>query len=340
MRVLLTGGAGYIGSHLALVLLERGDDVIVADDFSNSSPESLRRVEKLAKRQVEVIEVDLADRSAADAALTDADFDSVVHLAGLKAVGESVAQPSHYYRTNIISTLNLLDVMRKKDVRKLVFSSSATVYGTPQFEVERVDETQPVGLTITSPYGWTKSMIEQIIIDVQHTWSELEVSLLRYFNPVGAHPSGEIGEDPGGIPNNLMPFVAQVAIGRREKLAVFGDQYPTADGTGVRDYIHVMDLADGHVAALLHLQPGVEAFNLGSGVGHSVLQVVQTYSDASKREIPYEIVAPRAGDLAAVVADPAKANERLGWHTTRSLADACRDSWTWQSRNPNGFTDL
>ncbi|WP_309127683.1 UDP-glucose 4-epimerase GalE [Microbacterium sp.] len=337
MRVLLTGGAGYIGSHVALVLLERGDDVIVVDDFSNSSAEALRRVEQLTGKTVQVVEVDLADRAAADAALTDLEFDSVIHFAGLKAVGESVAQPSRYYRNNLMSTLNLLDIMREKDVRKFVFSSSATVYGTPAPGVARLDESQPIGRGVTNPYGWTKAMIEQIVTDVQRSWPELEAVLLRYFNPVGAHPSGQIGEDPSGVPNNLMPFVSQVAVGRREKVAVFGDQYDTPDGTGVRDYIHVMDLAEGHVAALRHLEPGVEAFNLGSGEGHSVLDVVRAYSEASGREIPYEIVAARAGDLATLIADPAKANERLDWRTTRSLAEACRDSWTWQSQNPNGF---
>lgn len=340
MRVLLTGGAGYIGSHVALVLLERGDDVIVLDSFSNSSPEALRRVEELTGKSIQVVEADLADRAATDAALADVDFDAVIHLAGLKAVGESVSQPSRYYRTNITSTLNLLDIMRDKDVRKFVFSSSATVYGSPAPGVERLDETQPIGQGVTNPYGWTKAMIEQITTDVQHSWPELEAVLLRYFNPVGAHPSGRIGEDPSGIPNNLMPFVAQVAVGRREKLAVFGDQYPTADGTGVRDYIHVMDLAEGHVAALHHLTRGVEAYNLGSGEGYSVLEVVRAYAEASGREIPYEVVTARPGDLATLVADPTKANERLDWRTTRSLADACRDSWAWQSQNPNGFAGV
>ncbi|GAA3930358.1 UDP-glucose 4-epimerase GalE [Microbacterium soli] len=337
MRVLLTGGAGYIGSHVALVLLERGDDVVVLDDLSNSSAESLHRVERLAGRQVRLVEADLADRAATDAALSGVDFDAVIHLAGLKAVGESVSQPSRYYRTNLTSALNLLDIMREKDVRRLVFSSSATVYGTPDAGIDRLDETQPTGRGVTNPYGWTKVMIEQIITDVQHAWPELEAVLLRYFNPVGAHPSGLIGEDPSGIPNNLMPFVAQVAVGRREKLAVFGDGYPTHDGTGVRDYIHVMDLAEGHVAALEHLRAGVAAYNLGSGEGHSVLDVVKAYAQASGRDIPYEIVGPRAGDLATLIADPAKANEELGWRTTRSLADACRDSWSWQSQNPDGF---
>lgn len=339
MRVLLTGGAGYIGSHVALVLLERGEDVIVLDDFSNSSPEALHRVEKITGRQVQIVHADLSNRVSADVALADVDIDAVMHLAGLKAVGESVAQPSRYYRTNILSTLNLLDFMREHDVRKLVFSSSATVYGAPAPGTDRLDESMLIGQGVTNPYGWTKAMIEQIITDVQRSWPDLAAVQLRYFNPVGAHPSGEIGEDPAGIPNNLMPFLAQVAIGRYEKLAVFGDKYPTVDGTGVRDYIHVMDLAEGHVAALMHLQPGVEVFNLGSGEGHSVLEVLAAYRAASGREIPYEIVAPRPGDLATVIADALKANARLGWTTTRSLSDACRDSWTWQMKNPNGFAD-
>ena len=335
MRVLLTGGAGYIGSHIALVLLERGDEVIVLDDFSNSSSEALRRVEKLTGRGVELIEVDLADAAAASAALRDVEVDAAIHLAGLKAVGESVAEPSRYYRTNIAATLNLLDILRAKGIAKLVFSSSATVYGDPL--TPRIAEDHQVGVGLTNPYGWSKAMNEQIIRDVQAAWPELEAVLLRYFNPVGAHPSGEIGEDPAGIPNNLMPFVAQVAVGRRERLSVFGDGYPTPDGTGVRDYIHVMDLAEGHVAALLHLTPGVEAYNLGSGEGSSVLDVVAAFREASGREIPYTITDARPGDVASTVADPSKANRELAWRTTRTLLDACRDSWTWQSKNPNGY---
>jgi UDP-glucose 4-epimerase len=336
VRILLTGGAGYIGSHVALVLLEEGHDVLLLDDFSNSSHEAVKRVQDLVGRSVDLVECDLADLAAAKAALQNEQFDAAIHFAGLKAVGESVAKPSEYYRTNLTSTLNLVDIMRAKDVRKLVFSSSATVYGVPA--VERIDEDQPVGVDVSNPYGWTKAMNEQIIRDVQVAWPELEAVLLRYFNPVGAHPSGRIGEDPSGIPNNLMPFVAQVAVGRRDHLSVFGDQYPTHDGTGVRDYIHVMDLAEGHVAALHHLRPGVEAYNLGSGEGQSVLDVVHAFEAASGRDIPYQIVAPRAGDLAATIADPAKANRDLKWHTTRSLAEACRDTWNWQSQNPNGFS--
>ncbi len=335
MRVLLTGGAGYIGTHTALVLVENGHDVVVLDDFSNSSPEAVRRVEALTGRTIPVIEADLADCAAATVALAGVEFDSVIHFAGLKAVGESVAQPTRYYRVNLDSTLTLLDLMRERGVTKLVFSSSATVYGDPQYVPQ--DEAHPVGVGLTNPYGWSKAMNEQIIRDAQAAWPELEAVLLRYFNPVGAHPSGRIGEDPAGIPNNLMPFIAQVAVGKREHLNVFGDNYPTPDGTGVRDYIHVMDLAEGHVAALERSTPGVTAYNLGSGVGSSVLEVVRAFEAAAGKPIPYVVAAPRPGDVATVVADPALANERLEWRTTRSLAEACRDSWAWQSANPNGY---
>ncbi|MBL3687825.1 UDP-glucose 4-epimerase GalE [Leucobacter zeae] len=335
MRVLLTGGAGYIGSHTALVLMERGHDVVVLDDFSNSSIEAVRRIEELGGRAVQLVTADLADPAAARAALEGIDFDAAIHLAGLKAVGESVAQPTRYYRVNIDSALVLLDLMHERGVTKLVFSSSATVYGDPT--VSPIDESQPSGVGLTNPYGWTKAMIEQIIRDTRAARPELGAVLLRYFNPVGAHPSGRIGEDPSGIPNNLMPFIAQVAVGKRERLSVFGDAYPTPDGTGVRDYIHVMDLAEGHVAALERIEPGVEAYNLGSGTGSSVLEVVRAFEQASGRPVPYDIVPPRAGDVAEVVADPSKANERLGWSTTRSLAEACADSWRWQSTNPGGY---
>ncbi len=335
MRVLLTGGAGYIGSHTALVLIEQGHDVLVLDDFSNSSPEAVRRVEELTGASIDVVEADLADREAAAEALRNEQFDAVIHFAGLKAVGESVAQPTRYYRTNLVSTLNLLDLMRERGVTKLVFSSSATVYGDPQYVPQ--DEQHPVGVDLTNPYGWSKAMNEQIIRDAQVAWPELEASLLRYFNPVGAHPSGRIGEDPAGIPNNLMPFIAQVAVGKRERLSVFGDSYPTDDGTGVRDYIHVMDLAEGHVAALEKLTPGVAVYNLGSGEGSSVLEVVRAFERAAGREIPYDIVAPRPGDVAVVVANASKANDELHWRTTRTLDEACRDSWAWQSANPNGY---
>lgn len=337
MRVLLTGGAGYIGSHTALVLLEQGHDVVVLDDFSNSSPEAVRRVEELSGRSVPVIEVDLADRARANKALEGVDFDAVIHLAGLKSVGESVAKPTKYYRVNIDSTLVLLDLMRERGVTKLVFSSSATVYGDPEYVPQ--DELHRVGVGLTNPYGWSKFMNEQIISDTQSAWPELEAALLRYFNPVGAHPSGRIGEDPSGIPNNLMPFIAQVAVGKREQLSVFGDNYPTVDGTGVRDYIHVMDLAEGHVAALDHSAAGVTSYNLGSGTGSSVLEVVQAFEAASGRAVPYLVVPERPGDVAEVVANPEKANRELNWRTTRSLAEACRDSWAWQSSNPGGYEE-
>lgn len=335
MRVLLTGGAGYIGSHTALVLLERGHEVVVLDDFSNSSPESVRRVEALTDRPITLLEADLADLGAARAALRGHEFDAVMHFAGLKAVGESVADPLRYYRTNLVSTLNLLQLMAEHRVVKLVFSSSATVYGDPQTVPQ--DELHRVGVALTNPYGWSKAMNEQIIRDAQIARPELAAVLLRYFNPVGAHPSGRIGEDPAGVPNNLMPFVAQVAVGRRDRLAVFGDDYPTIDGTGVRDYIHVMDLAEGHLAALEHLRAGVETYNLGSGSGSSVLEVVRAFEAASGRPVPYAIEPRRSGDVAEVVADPQKANRELGWRTTRTLDEACRDSWAWQSQNPNGY---
>lgn len=335
MRVLLTGGAGYIGSHTALVLLEHGHEVLVLDDFSNSSRESITRVEAITGAQVSVIQADLANLESARSALAAHEFDAVIHLAGLKAVGESTAQPTRYYRTNIDATLNLLDIMQEHRVDRLVFSSSATVYGNP--ETPRLSEDHQVGVGITNPYGWSKAMNEQIIRDAQAARPELGGVLLRYFNPVGAHPSGRIGEDPAGIPNNLMPYISQVAVGKRASLQVFGNQYPTVDGTGVRDYIHVMDLAEGHVAALEQLVRGVATYNLGTGRGSSVLEVVRAYEDASGVTVPYEIVAARPGDVAEAVADPRRANDVLGWRATRSLADACRDSWAWQSANPNGF---
>ncbi|MBP1326101.1 UDP-glucose 4-epimerase [Leucobacter exalbidus] len=337
MRVLLTGGAGYIGTHTALVLLERGHEVLVLDDFSNSNVEAVSRVEALTGKTIPVYTADLSDRAATRAALADVEFDSVVHFAGLKAVGESVAQPTRYYRVNLDSTVVLLDLMQERGVDKLVFSSSATVYGDPA--TVPVDEAQPAGVGITNPYGWTKFMNEQIIRDTQSAWPDLGAVLLRYFNPVGAHQSGRIGEDPSGIPNNLMPFVAQVAVGKREKLSVFGDDYPTPDGTGVRDYIHVMDLAEGHVAALERIDAGVKTYNLGSGVGSSVMDVIRAFEAAAGRPVPYEVVPARTGDVAALVADPNLANRELEWSTTRSLAEACRDSWTWQSANPNGYDE-
>lgn len=335
MRVLLTGGAGYIGSHITVALREAGHEALLLDDFSNSSAEAVRRVEELSGGPISVITCDLSDCDSATRALANVTFDAVIHLAGLKAVGESIERPTDYYRVNIVSTLNLLDIMKAKGVDKLVFSSSATVYGTPQSAL--IGESHRVGVELTNPYGWSKAMNEQIIRDAQTAHPALKVTLLRYFNPIGAHPSGLIGESPSGVPNNLMPFVAQVAAGVRDHVNVFGDAYPTPDGTGVRDYIHVMDLAEGHVAALEHLDDGVAVYNLGSGTGHSVLDVVREFGIAAGQTIPYVIAAPRPGDVASVIANPAKANRELDWRTSRTLADACRDSWRWQSQNPRGF---
>ncbi|KAB1641704.1 UDP-glucose 4-epimerase GalE [Gulosibacter chungangensis] len=337
MRVLLTGGAGYIGSHVAVTLLEAGHEVVVLDNFSNSHPAVIERIAQITGKQVSLIEANLADKAEAEQALQNVDFEAAIHFAGLKAVGESVEQPTRYYRENLSATLNLLDILKAKDVRKLIFSSSATVYGEPEDASVGLDENHQVGVGITNPYGWSKAMSEQIITDAQTAWPELQATILRYFNPVGAHASGLIGEDPFGIPNNLMPFVSQVAIGRREKLYVFGDSYPTPDGTGIRDYIHVVDLAAGHMAALEHSTPGVSVYNLGSGTGHSVLEVVAAYAEASGQAVPYVIAEPRAGDLAKLVANPSKANRELRWQTRLTLADACRDSWRWQSQNPDGF---
>lgn len=335
MRILLTGGAGYIGSHTALVLLQAGYDVTIVDDYSNSSPEVLRRIQELANRPIASVNCDLADRARSNDALSAVDFDAVIHFAGLKSVGESVEQPSVYYRTNLTSTLNILDIMADRGVDKFVFSSSATVYGTPL--TPTINEEHAAGHAITNPYGWSKSMNEQIIRDVQRARPALEATLLRYFNPVGAHPSGLIGESPLGTPNNLMPYVAQVAAGRRPHVNVYGNAYATPDGTGVRDYIHVMDLAHGHLAALEHIAPGVETYNLGTGRGHSVLDVIREFTLASGHEIPYRFAPPRQGDVASAVADPRKANDALGWSASLSLAESCQDAWRWQSQNPLGL---
>lgn len=335
MRVLLTGGSGYIGSHTALVLLEQGHDVVVIDDLSNSSIESLRRVEQITGKWIRFVHCDLTDPVALREKLEGVEFDAVIHFAGLKSVGESLEQPTRYYRVNIGSTLTLLDFMRERGVNRLVFSSSATVYGTPQSD--RVAEDHPVGIGITNPYGHSKYMCERVIADTAAAWPELSAISLRYFNPVGAHPSGRIGEDSRGVPNNLMPYIAQVAVGRRYQLSIFGDDYETPDGTGVRDYIHVMDLAEGHVAALNALQPGASVFNLGTGTGTSVLEAVRTFAAASGKEIPYEVKARREGDLAAVIADPALALAHLGWCARRSFFEACQDAWAWQSGFPRGY---
>ncbi len=336
-RILVTGGAGYIGSHTCLELLQAGHEVIVVDNLSNSSVISLQRVQELAGRPLQFHRADLRDRDALDAIFAGGAIDAVIHFAGLKAVGESVAMPLEYYHNNITGTLILCEVMKKHQVRRLVFSSSATVYGDPQ----RVPITEDFPLSATNPYGRSKLMIEEILRDVHHADPELQVALLRYFNPVGAHPSGRIGEDPSGIPNNLMPFIAQVAVGKLPRLSVYGDDYPTADGTGVRDYIHVVDLAQGHLRALEKLaeNPGVVVYNLGTGRGCSVLEMIAAFEKASGRTIPHQIVARRPGDIAACYADPAKAQRELGWVAQRGIAEMCADTWRWQSANPRGYRE-
>ncbi|GAA0196926.1 MULTISPECIES: UDP-glucose 4-epimerase GalE [unclassified Aeromicrobium] len=336
MRVLVTGGAGYIGSHTVLTLLEQGHDVEVVDNLVNGKAEAVRRVGELAGRDVALHEVDLTDRTATHAVLGRG-FDAVIHFAALKAVGESTQKPLEYYANNMGSTFTLLEAMRSHDVRTLVFSSSATVYGE-KAPVPYVEDFQP--LDSSSTYGQTKVMTERILTDVAAADPAWRVALLRYFNPVGAHPSGRIGEDPQGTPNNLVPFIAQVAVGRRERLSVFGGDYPTADGTCERDYIHVQDVAEGHVVALdaiLADEPGVHAWNLGSGQGTSVLEMIHAFERASGREIPYDVVDRRPGDLPAFWADPSKAEQELGWTTSRTVDDMCRDTWTWQSQNPQGY---
>lgn len=335
MKVLVTGGAGYIGSHMVLCLLEAGHDVVVLDNLANSSAESLRRVEELTGRHPEFVELDLLDAAGVDALFASSGFDSVIHFAGLKAVGESVAEPLRYYQNNIVGTLNLLASMDKHGVRSLVFSSSATVYGAS----EEVPLIEKMPLDATNPYGRTKEQIEDILTDLGAADPTWRVALLRYFNPVGAHESGRIGEDPTGIPNNLLPFVAQVAVGRREKVMVFGNDYPTPDGTGVRDYIHVMDLAAGHLAALSFLtsHEGVFTWNLGTGNGSSVLEVIAAFGDAAGAPIPFEFAARRPGDAAVSYADPSAALADLGWSAHRNLAQMCADHWRWQKHNPNGY---
>ncbi len=331
--ILVTGGAGYIGSHTTVALLERGFDVVIADDLSNSSEESIERVKALTGRHVDFEEVDLTDIDALRKVFASYPISGAIHFAGLKAVGESVEQPLRYYRNNLVSTMNLLDVMAEHEAWDLVFSSSATVYGDP--EVLPIPEEAKTGAT--NPYGRTKLMIEEICQDAAAADPRWRISLLRYFNPVGAHASGDIGEDPTGHPNNLVPFVMQVAVGRRDKVMVFGDDYDTADGTGVRDYIHVLDLAAGHIAALDHLEDGCDVFNLGTGNGASVLDIIQTTAEVSGQEIPYEVAPRRAGDIATSLADPTRANEKLEWRADRGLEVMLRDAWKWQSKNPWGF---
>ena len=338
MRILVTGGAGYIGSHTCLELLNQGHEVVVFDNLSNSSEESLRRVKKLTGKDIVFYKADMLDRDALEAIFEKEKIDAVIHFAGLKAVGESVAKPLEYYYNNITGTLVLCDVMRKHGVKKIIFSSSATVYGDPAFVP--ITEDCPNG-QCTNPYCQTKSMLEQILTDIQKADPEWTVILLRYFNPVGAHESGMIGEDPAGIPNNLTPYITQVAVGKLKEVGVFGDDYDTPDGTGVRDYIHVMDLADGHVKALKKFEdtPAVYIYNLGTGHGYSVLDMIHAFSRAVGKEIPYVIRPRRAGDIATCYADAAKAKEELGWEAKRGIDDMCADGWRWQSMNPNGYRE-
>ncbi|MDD6199643.1 MAG: UDP-glucose 4-epimerase GalE [Firmicutes bacterium] len=336
MNVLVTGGAGYIGSHTCVELLESGYDVVVIDNLCNSNSESLRRVERLTGKSVKFYEGDVRDEALLKKIFAENDIGCVIHFAGLKAVGESVAKPWEYYDNNLNATLVLTKVMKEAGRKNLIFSSSATVY-TADNEMP-LRETSRTG-NCTNPYGWTKYMTEQILSGICHADTSWSVCLLRYFNPIGAHESGLIGEDPRGIPNNLMPFITQVAVGRREKLSVFGNDYDTPDGTGVRDYIHVVDLAKGHVAAVKYVteHSGCEVFNLGTGTGYSVLDMVHTFIDVNRVSVPYEIVARRPGDIAVCYADPAKSAEKLHWRAEKTLADMCRDSWNWQSKNPMGY---
>lgn len=336
MSILVTGGAGYIGSHTVIELLNAGYEVVVLDNLVNSSKESLKRVEEITGKKVTFYEGDIADRELLKKMFEAESIDSCIHFAGLKAVGESVSKPLEYYSNNISGSLVLFDEMRNHNVKNIIFSSSATVYGDPAFVP--ITEECPMG-EITNPYGRTKAMLEQILTDIQKADPEWNVILLRYFNPIGAHKSGKIGENPNGIPNNLMPYITQVAVGKLKCLGVFGDDYDTPDGTCIRDYIHVCDLADGHVKAVekLKCNPGIEIYNLGTGKGSSVLDVVKTFEKASGVNIPYEMKPRRAGDVPVNYCDATKAEKELGWKAKRDLFDMCEDSWRWQKSNPNGY---
>lgn len=338
MKVLVTGGAGYIGSHTCVELLASGYHVVVVDNLSNSSVESIHRVEQISGHSIPFYPVDLLDVEGLSQVFLDHSFDAVIHFAALKAVGESVSQPIQYYHNNLTGTLNLCSKIVQHDIRHLVFSSSATVYGLPKSLP--ISESAPTLIhEVTNPYGRSKLMMEFVLRDLQHAYPNTNIALLRYFNPVGAHPSGLIGEDPNGIPNNLLPFVSQVAVGKLDRLRVFGDDYETPDGTGVRDYIHVVDLAVGHVLALnkLAADPGVVTYNLGTGRGYSVLEIVAQFEAVANKAIPYEVVDRRPGDIAACYADPTLAFKELGWKATRGIEAMCVDGWRWQTQNPNGY---
>ncbi len=338
MVILVTGGSGFIGSHTTIELINAGHSVVVVDNLSNSSAEAVRRVEQITGKSVQFFNADIRDRDSLDRIFSDYSFDCCIHFAGLKAVGESVAKPWEYYDNNINGTLTLVDVMRRHGCKNIIFSSSAAVYGDP--ESVPITEASPKG-QCTNPYGWTKWMIEQILTDMHTSDPEWNVVLLRYFNPIGAHPSGLIGEDPNGIPNNLMPYITQVAVGRREKLHIYGNDYDTSDGTGVRDYIHVVDLAKGHLAAVKAVDRncGVAVYNLGTGKGYSVLDVVKAFEEVNGVTIPYVIDPRRPGDVAESYSSPDKAFEELGWKTELGLKEMCRDSWNWQKKNPEGFSE-
>ena len=336
MAVLVAGGAGYIGSHTAIELLESGYEVVIVDNLSNSNSIVVDRIKELSKKPVKFYNIDIRNKDEMHVVFKN-NIESIIHFAALKAVGESVEKPIEYYSNNLISTLNLFELMREYGVKKFVFSSSATVYGDPH--------TCPIledfPLSVTNPYGRTKLMIEQMLVDISKADKSLDIALLRYFNPVGAHKSGRIGEEPNGVPSNLMPYITKIAVGKLKELSVYGNDYPTHDGTGVRDYIHVLDLAAGHVKALQKLEenPGLVVYNLGTGKGYSVLDLVKAFSKASGKEIPYKIVGRRAGDVAMCYADSSKAEKELGWKAKYELEEMCEDSWRWQSMNPNGYEE-
>ena len=335
MSILVTGGAGYIGSHTSVELLEAGYEIVVVDNFSNSKPESLQRIKEISGKDFKFYKVDICDHAELERIFLENDIEAVIHFAGLKAVGESVRVPLRYYHNNIIGTNVLCEIMNKFGVKKLVFSSSATVYGVPK----TVPISEEFPLSAINPYGRTKLMIEEILRDLYVSDNEWSIAILRYFNPIGAHESGRIGEDPNGIPNNLMPFITQVASGKLEELQIYGDDYPTVDGTGVRDYIHVVDLANGHLKSLEKIMcgTGLETYNLGTGTGYSVLELVSAFEFITGLKIPYKIVERRPGDVAICFADPKKAQKDLGWVSKRGIEEMCRDAWRWQSNNPDGY---
>ena len=338
MKILVTGGAGYIGSHTCVELLNEGYEVVIVDNLYNANKKAVDRVEEITGKKVTFYEADICDKEAMDAIFDKEDVQAVIHFAGLKAVGESTVKPLEYYQNNIAGTLTLCDVMRNHGVKNIIFSSSATVYGDPA--MIPITEECPKG-QCTNPYGWTKSMLEQVLTDIQKADPEWNVMLLRYFNPIGAHKSGTIGENPNGIPNNLMPYITQVAVGKLKELGVFGNDYDTPDGTGVRDYIHVVDLAKGHVKALKKIEenPGLAIYNLGTGKGYSVLDIVKNFEAATGVKIPYVIKPRRPGDIATCYSDASKAERELGWKAENGIKEMCADSWRWQSNNPNGYEE-